>query len=358
MPPTPTPHPTEADPRWQAVLARDPAADCSFLFSVRTTGVFCRPSCPARRANPANVRFHADAAAAVAAGFRPCRRCRPDEAPPAQRHTALAAAACRTIEAAESPPPLAELARAAGLSPFHFHRVFKAATGVTPRDYAAGLRAARVRRALVETGRVADAVYDAGFGSGSRFYARADAMLGMSAARFRAGGARSTVRFAVGQCSLGPILVAASDKGVCAILLGDDPDRLVQDLQDRFPRAELVGADPAFEATVAAVVGLVEAPGLGHALPLDIRGTAFQQRVWQALLALPCGTTASYADVARAIGQPRAVRAVARACAANALAVAIPCHRVVRTDGAPSGYRWGIDRKHALLRREADAAAG
>ena len=348
---------TERDPRWLAVVARDRAADDRFRYSVRTTGVYCRPSCAARLANPENVRFHADNAAAEAAGFRPCKRCKPEQPPLEQLHAALAVAACRTIEAAETVPSLAALAKRAGLSPHHFHRVFKAATGLTPRDYAVAHRAKRMRDGLVETTRVTDAIYDAGFGSGSRFYEQSDAILGMSPTRYRDGGADAVIRFAVGETFLGPILVAASDKGVCAILMGDDAAQLVRDLQDRFPKARLIGGDADFEAVVAKVVGFVAVPRLGLDLPLDIRGTAFQQRVWRALTALPAGTTASYTDIARAIGLPKAVRAVAGACAANALAVAIPCHRVVRTDGALSGYRWGIERKRALLDREKEQAA-
>ena len=350
-------HPTEHDPRSAAVVRRDREADGRFFFSVRTTGVYCRPSCAARLANPRNGRFHATAEAAEAAGFRPCRRCKPDQPPLAQQHAALVAAACRAIEAAEAIPSLAALAKGSGLSPHHFHRVFKAVAGMTPRDYAAAHRARRVREGLVETERVTDAIYDAGFGSGSRFYEGADAMLGMTPTRFRDGGRGEVIRFAVGETSLGALLVAASAQGVCAILLGDDPGALVRDLQDRFGKAQLVGADAAFEATVATVVGAVEAPQLGLDLPLDVRGTAFQQRVWRALTGLAAGTTASYADIALAIGQPGAVRAVARACAANALAVAIPCHRVVRTDGGLSGYRWGVERKRALLDREAGRVA-
>ncbi len=345
------------DPRWQAVVTRDRVMDGRFLYSVRTTGVYCRPSCAARLANPGNVRFHADAAEAEAAGFRPCRRCRPDQPALAEQHAAIVAAACRAIQAAEAVPSLAALARGAGLSPHHFHRVFKAVLGVTPRDYAVARRAERLRAGLEQTGRVTDAIYDAGFGSGSRFYERSDAILGMTPTRFRNGGQHEVIRFAVGQSTLGAILVAASDKGVCAILIGDDPDALARDLQDRFSNAKLVGADAGFEATVAKIVGLIEAPNLGHELPLDVRGTAFQQRVWRALNALPPGSTARYADIARAIGQPGAARAVALACAANPLAVAIPCHRVVRTDGSLSGYRWGVDRKRKLLAREAEPAA-
>ncbi len=345
---------TECDPRWAAVVARDPAADGRFFYSVRTTGVYCRPSCAARFANPKNVRFHANTTDAEAAGFRPCKRCKPDRPPLERQHAALVAASCHAIEMAETMPPLATLSAGAGLSPHHFHRVFKAITGLTPRDYAAAHRAKRMRESLVEVERVTDAIYDAGFGSASRFYDRADAILGMTPTRYRNGGHDAVIRFAVGESSLGPILVAASDKGVCAILMGDDPNELVRDLQDRFAKAQLIGADPDFETTVAKVIGLVEMPRLGLDLPLDIRGTAFQQRVWRALSELPAGSTASYADVARAIGQPKAVRGVAQACGANPLAVAIPCHRVVRNNGALSGYRWGVERKRLLLDREAE----
>lgn len=349
-------HATEYDPRWSSVVARDKGADGSFFYSVKTTGVYCRPSCAARLANPKNVRFHLTAADAAGAGFRACKRCKPDHPSLEQQHADMVAGICRTIEKAETVPSLANLAVGSGLSPHHFHRVFKAVTGLTPRDYAAAHRTKRVRNSLVETERVTDAIYDAGFGSASRFYERSDAMLGMTPTTYRNGGADAVIRFAIGECSLGPILVAASDKGVCAILMDDDPDALARNLQDRFPKALLIGGNAEFEATVAKVVGLVEAPRIGLDLPLDVRGTAFQQRVWRALTELPAGSTASYADVARAIGEPKAVRAVAQACGANALAVAIPCHRVVRNDGTLSGYRWGVERKRALLDREAEQA--
>ncbi|MET0744702.1 MAG: bifunctional DNA-binding transcriptional regulator/O6-methylguanine-DNA methyltransferase Ada [Microvirga sp.] len=344
--------PAERDPRWARVVARDRAADGDFFYSVRTTGVYCRPSCGARTPNPVNVRFHARAADAEAAGFRPCRRCRPDLPPLSERHAAMVARACRRIEAAEDPMTLAELAAGSGLSPFHFHRVFKAVAGVTPKDYAAAHRARRVQDELPGSATVTEAIYGAGFGSNSRFYEKASAFLGMAPADYRSGGANAEIRFAIGECSLGSILVAKSLKGVCAIMMGDDPDDLLRDLQDRFPRARLIGGDAEFEALVSRVVGFVETPGIGLDLPLDVRGTAFQRRVWRALQEIPAGRTATYAEVAAAIGAPKAVRAVAMACAANAIAVAIPCHRVVRTDGTLSGYRWGVERKRALLLRE------
>lgn len=345
---------TEAQ-RWAAVVAKDREADGAFVYSVRTTGVYCRPNCAARPARRENVAFHDSIEAAQAAGFRPCKRCKPNEASLAERNAAAVAQACRTIEDAEEIPGLDGLAAAAGMSPFHFHRVFKAVTGLTPNGYARAQRDERVRRALPQSRTVTEAIYDAGFNSGGRFYETSGKALGMAPSRFRAGGERAVIRFAVGECSLGAILVAATDKGVCAILLGDDPEGLVRDLQDRFDRAELIGGDEAFEGLVARVVGLVEQPRLGHDLPLDVRGTAFQQRVWQALQEIPAGETASYADIAGRIGKPSAVRAVAQACGANALAVAIPCHRVVRNDGALSGYRWGVERKRTLLDREAAA---
>ena len=344
---------TELDPRWAAVVARDRRADGTFYYSVETTGVYCRPSCPSRRASPKNVRFHQTTADAERAGFRPCRRCKPDQPPLEQVHAATIARICRVIETAEEPPRLAALAERAGLSPYHFHRVFKAVTGVTPRAYAAAQRTVRVRRELETRGKsVTEAIYDAGFSSGGRFYATSDQLLGMTPTDYRAGGADLVIRFAVGECSLGSILVAQSAKGVCAILLGDDPEGLVRDLQDRFPRATLVGGDTAFESTVARVIGLVDAPARGLDLPLDVRGTAFQHRVWQALRDIPAGSTATYTEIADRIGAPNAARAVAQACGANPLAVAIPCHRVVRTDGSLSGYRWGVDRKRRLLEKE------
>ena len=344
---------TLADPRWASVIARDAAADGQFCYSVRTTGVYCRPSCGARRPRPENVDFHASAAEAEAAGFRPCRRCRPDVLSLAGQHAARVAELCRFIEATETLPTLAELAARAGLSPWHLHRVFKAVTGLTPRAYAAAWRARRIRDELAGGGSVTDAILDAGYHSTGRFYAESGALLGMTPTAWRSGGADTDIRFAVGQCALGAILVATSPRGICAISLGADPDRLAHELQDRFPHARLIGGDAEFEQLVAKVVGFVEAPGIGLDLPLDLRGTAFQQRVWLALRDIPPGTTLSYGELARRLGAPQATRAVASACAANTLAVAIPCHRVVRSDGGLSGYRWGVERKRALIEREA-----
>jgi AraC family transcriptional regulator, regulatory protein of adaptative response / methylated-DNA-[protein]-cysteine methyltransferase len=343
----------EQDPRWAALAARSVAADGTFFYSVRTTGVYCRPSCGARLPRPENVRFHATREEAELAGFRPCKRCRPDRASLAEQHAATVTEICRLIETSSRVPALEALAARAGMSPFHFHRVFKAVTGLTPRAYAAAHRGERVRRELGKAPTVTAAIYDSGYSSNGRFYGESEQMLGMTPTEYRAGGTKAEIRFAVGECSLGSILVARSERGVCAIFLGDDPDALTRELQDRFPRASLIGGDAAFEDVVAKVVGLIEAPGTGVDLPLDVRGTAFQQRVWRALREIPAGSTASYREIARRIGAPRAVRAVAHACAVNPVAVAIPCHRVVRSDGRLAGYCWGVERKRELLEREA-----
>lgn len=345
--------PQPRDPRWEAVRARDRRADGTFYYSVRTTGVYCRPSCGARPARPENVAFHATVEDAEKAGFRPCKRCKPNEPPSAERDAALVASLCRWIESSEEVPTLEDLARRAGLSPSHTHRLFKAVTGVTPKSYAAAHRGKRVRESLRTGTSVTEAIYDAGYNSSGRFYEDSSDLLGMTPSQFRSGGSELPIRFAIGECSLGSILVAATERGVCAILLGDNPEELAHDLERRFPRANLIGADAEFEGWVAKVVGLVERPGTTVPLPLDIRGTAFQQRVWKALTRILPGKTMTYAEVARAIGEPKSARAVARACASNPLAVAIPCHRVVRKDGDLSGYRWGVERKRVLLDREA-----
>jgi AraC family transcriptional regulator, regulatory protein of adaptative response / methylated-DNA-[protein]-cysteine methyltransferase len=342
---------TDAE-RWSAVLARDATADGQFFYAVRTTGVYCRPSCAARPAKRANVEFFARTTEAERAGFRPCKRCTPDQASLRERQAQLIADACKAIETAEEPPHLEVLAEAAGLSRFHFHRLFKRVTGLTPKAYVNAQRTLRVQGELAKGSRVIDAIYSAGYGSNGPFYATATRSLGMRPTEYRASGRGAAIRFAVAQCALGALLVAVSSKGVCAILLGDDPDVLVRDLQDRFRNAELIGGDSEFERWVAKVVGFVEAPRIGLDLPLDLRGTAFQQRVWQALRQIPAGQTISYTELAKRIGLPSATRAVAQACAANPIAVAVPCHRVVRTDGSLSGYRWGVARKRELLARE------
>ena len=340
------------DERWAAILGRDANADGIFYYSVRTTGVYCRPSCGARRPRRENVDFYSTADAAERAGFRPCKRCRPRNQPVAQERAARIAEICRAIESTGKQPNLQKLAQSAGLSPYHFHRLFKSVTGVTPRAYFAARRAQRVRQELQRGSTVTNAIYEAGFNSNAPFYTASEGMLGMTPTKFRSGGSGMRIRFAVGECSLGSVLVAATEKGICSIMLSDDPNELVRELQDRFPNAELLGGDAEFEKSVAQVIGFIEAPGNGFNLPLDVRGTAFQQRVWQALRRIPAGTTTTYTELARSIGAPAAVRAVGSACGANPIAVAIPCHRVVRTDGALAGYRWGIERKRALLERE------
>jgi AraC family transcriptional regulator, regulatory protein of adaptative response / methylated-DNA-[protein]-cysteine methyltransferase len=341
------------DPRWAQVIARNRSADGQFWYSVATTGIYCRPSCPSRVANPKNVQLHDTLEEARATGFRPCKRCNPDGLSLDAENAALVAKACRLIENSEEEPGLNDLASAVERSPSHFHRLFKAATGLTPKDYADAYRATRVREGLMTSNSVTEAIYYAGFNSSGRFYEKSTEMLGMTPTQYRSGGVNEDIRFAVGECSLGTLLVASSKKGIAAILLGGDPDKLVRELQDRFPKARLIGADREYEALVARVVGFIEAPGHGLDLPLDIRGTAFQQRVWRALQDIPVGRTVSYTELARRIGSPKAVRAVAGACAANNIAVAIPCHRVVRNDGSLSGYAWGVERKQALIAREA-----
>lgn len=356
--PSSTARDASQDPRWAAVLARDPAADGRFVYGVRTTGVYARPSSAARLPRPENVDFFESAQAAEAAGYRASRRAGADRSVVAARRTDLVASICRLIERTETAPSLHELAAQVGMSPYHLHRIFKGVTGLTPRAYAVAQRARRMRTALTfGQGTITDAIYQAGFNSSSRFYESSDRVLGMRPTNYRAGGCRETIVFALGQCSLGAILVAQSGRGVCAIMLGDDPDALLRALQDQFPKAELIGGDGDFEQLVAQVIGFVEAPHIGLDLPLDVRGTAFQERVWQALQEIPPGNTATYTDIAQRIGHPAAIRAVAQACAANRLAVAIPCHRVVRRDGNLAGYRWGVVRKRALQAREQAAHA-
>ncbi len=349
------PQHTTVDPhsaQLAAIRARDPAADGQFFYSVATTGVYCYPSCAARPALRQNIAFHPTREHAAGAGFRPCRRCRPDLPPRAAREAALVARACRLIDMAEDAPSLTDLARALGVSPYHFHRLFRRVAGVTPKAYAAAGRQARVQAGLAAGTPVTAALYGAGFNSSGRFYAAADTMLGMPASRYRKGGLGEAIRYATGPCSMGQVLVAATGRGVCAILLGDDPAALTADLHARFPRAMLTEGGPDFAASLAQTVALVDAPANAFSLPLDIQGTAFQRRVWQALQAIPPGSTSTYAAIAAGVGSPRAVRAVAGACAANSLAVAVPCHRVVASTGALSGYRWGVERKRTLLERE------
>ncbi len=348
--------PTDVE-RWTAVVKRDPRADGGFWYSVKTTRVFCRPSCAARLPRRENVRFHDSIAAAEAAGFRPCRRCRPTEGSLASRHAAAVARACRLLEADDEALDLDAIAAAVSMSRFHFQRVFRKVTGLSPKAWASEHRAGRLREALQVEPTVTGALYAAGFNSSSRFYESAGRMLGMKPRAFRSGAPDTTLRFAIDACSLGLLLVAATDKGVCAILFGDARDMLEADLRRRFPRADIRQGDRDFNRVVRAVIRFVEAPGQGLELPLDLQGTAFQRRVWTALRDIRAGSTASYAEIGARIGAPGSARAVAQACAANAVAVAVPCHRVVRADGSLSGYRWGSERKRALLDRESKPRA-
>ncbi len=341
--------------RWQAIVRCDAQADGGFVYAVKTTGVCCRPSCPSRQPRRENVCFFDHTPDARRAGFRPCKRCKPDASSPREHLRAAVLKVCAVLkDSTEAAPDLPTLARMAGLSPSHFQRTFKAFTGVTPKAYATAQRTDRARSALSTSPSqsITAAAYSAGFNSSGRFYASTSRMLGMTPTAFRAAGKGTQIRFALGSCTLGSILVAASDKGICAVALGDDPDALLRELQDRFFHAELIGGDAAFEKTVARVIAFVERPSSGLELPLDIQGTAFQQRVWQALRKIPSGQSITYSELAKRIGKPAAVRAVASACAANTIAVAIPCHRVVRLNGTLSGYRWGVERKRSLLLRE------
>jgi len=322
------------------------------FYAVKTTGIYCRPGCPSRRPKPENVELFERREAAERAGYRPCKRCRPDATPPREEQARVIARACRSIESAETPPPLAELAAGAGLSPYHFHRLFKTTVGLTPKRYAAAHRMSRFREGLSKGGTVTDALYEAGFGSSSRAYDGVSRRLGMTPSTYREGGTDLDIHFAVTRCSLGRLLVAATQRGLCAIELGDTPEALHDQLRIRFPRARLRRASRGFTVWVKEVAALIEAPERGLSLPLDIRGTSFQQRVWEALREIPPGTTLSYGQLAERLGKPRAVRAVARACASNKLAVAIPCHRVVRRGGDLGGYHWGVQRKQLLLARE------
>jgi len=352
---TKPPRASSAARRWAAVCARDVRADGTFVFAVRTTGVYCRPSCGARRPLAANVRFFADVAAARAAGFRACRRCAPD-APHADhaRRTQLVAQLCRWIDAAERPPTLAALAARAGYSAFHLQRMFTAVLGVSPRAYAEARRTERLRAALAAGATVTQAQQRAGYGSASRLHLAAERALGMAPRRARAEGAGERIEFAAVPCSLGRALVAATARGLCAVLLGDDAEALRADLQRRFARATLEPGDAGFRARLAAVVAVVDGAPPPAELPLDLRGTAFQLRVWRELQRIPRGSTVDYAGLAQRLGLPRGARAVARACGDNPVAVVVPCHRVVRADGALAGYRWGLARKQALLARERD----
>jgi AraC family transcriptional regulator of adaptative response/methylated-DNA-[protein]-cysteine methyltransferase len=342
----------KADPRWDAVVQRDRAWDGRFFFAVKTTGIYCRPSCGARTPRVENVLFFDSTALAQEAGFRACKRCKPDQPLVDTTHAALVTRLCALLDRAEHNVTLQALARHAAMGPFHLQRVFKAATGLSPAQYQRARRAQRLRAQLTQGNTVTNAILDAGYGSNSRFYEHSDAILGMTPTRYRDGGKTLHIQHCVAPCSLGKVLVASTTQGVCAILLGDNEDALLEDLGRRFPKATRAAGDAALQATVAEVIAAVEKPVTGLGLPLDVQGTAFQQRVWDALRKIPVGTTVTYAQLAQALGAPRSTRAVASACAANNVAVVIPCHRVVRGDGGLAGYAWGVERKAALLARE------
>lgn len=337
---------------WDAIVHRDSKADGTFLYAVQTTGIYCRPTCASRQPKRENVLFFNSWVEAETAGFRPCKRCSPRSTSPQQQQATLIANVCKQIEHAETPLSLEAMAQMAGLSAYHFHRVFKAIVGVTPKQYAAAHRAQRLRQHLQEVSTVTQAMYEAGFGTSSNFYNQSAALLGMTPSQYQKGAKGIAIRYTVRPCWLGWVLVAATAKGICAIAFGDTPEALTAQLQTTFPEATLCEVDGAFEGWVAQVLSFIEAPQQAIDLPLDIQGTAFQQQVWQALQTIAPGTTMSYSDLATYLGKPKAVRAVANACAQNQIAVAIPCHRVVGRDGSLRGYRWGRDRKQALLTKE------
>lgn len=341
--------------RWRAVSARNPAADGQFVYAVKTTGIYCRPTCPSRRPRPEHVEFFNIGADAEGAGYRACKRCHPESISLQEQHVVAVRRACALIENAPEPPTLQALARAVGLSRFHFHRLFRDIVGVTPKEYAVAHREDRLRKDLQAGAAVSDAIYSAGYGSSSRVYENAAKTLGMTPSKFRGGGEGVAVHFTITESLLGWLIVAATDKGVCTIALGDNPEVLREQLRVRFRRARLIENGDELGKWVQAVIGFIQSPQRGLKLPLDIQGTAFQRRVWKALQDIPLGSTVSYTDIARAIGKPKAVRAVAQACASNKIALAIPCHRVVRADGSLSGYRWGEARKQRILQKEREA---
>jgi AraC family transcriptional regulator of adaptative response/methylated-DNA-[protein]-cysteine methyltransferase len=343
--------PHDPETCWRAVVERR-TDTAPFVYAVTTTGIYCRPGCASRRPNRANVRFFSAPADAEGAGFRPCRRCKPNAEQPSD---ALVRRAAALIETAETPPPLAALASALEVGEKRLVRAFKERLGITPKAFAQARRRDRLQHALRAEARVTDAIYAAGYAASSRFYSDAEAALGMTPGRFRAKGAGLWLYYATTACPLGRLLVAATEKGVAMIAFGDDDASLEADLAARFAAAERVRDGAGLEPLLTRVVAAIDEPAAAAAIPLDIRGTAFQQRVWAALRGIPAGETRTYAEVAAAIGAPRAVRAVAGACAGNPTALAVPCHRVLPKDGGVGGYRWGPARKQRLLAREEQA---
>ena len=345
--------------RWRAVLARDPRADGAFVYAVRSTGIYCRPTCPSRRPRPDRVAFFAGPEAAERAGFRACRRCRPAEEPAPDPQLDLIRRVCGWIEEHDDgPPSLDSLGERAGISPTHLQKTFKRLTGTTPRQYAEACRLERLKAGLRRGEPLARAIFGAGFGSGSRLYEQSDGRLGMTPAVYRRGGEGMTIGYTLADSPLGRLLVAATDRGLCALYLGDhDPD-LEAALRAEYPRAEVGREDAGLGARVGAILAYLEGRGTCDGLPVDIRQSAFRARVSEALRAIPAGTTRTYGAIARSLGQPTATRAVARCCATNPVALVIPCHRVVREDGALAGYRWGLERKSSLLELERAKADG
>lgn len=346
----------EPETAWTAVLNRDAQADGRFVYAVSSTGVYCRPSCPSRRPRRESVTFFTGPGEAERAGYRPCRRCRPRNAVSEPARTVQRA--CAHIEAhLDEPVTLEALGRELGMSPYHLQRTFKRITGVSPREYARARRMERFKERLQQGDDVTAATYEAGFGSGSRVYERSDARLGMTPATYRRGGRGMRIRFGTAPSPLGRLLVAATDRGICAVTLGDSDEELAAALRREYPHAVVERAgeeDEGLRSRIEEVVRHLEGASPHLALPLDVRATAFQERVWKALQEIPWGETRSYGEIAAAVGRPGAARAVARACASNPAALVVPCHRVVRGDGEPGGYRWGAERKRRLLEREAD----
>lgn|SRR5574341_893325 len=351
--------PPDPAARWRIVLARDRRYDGAFVYAVRSTGIYCRPSCPSRRPRRTQVRFYPQPEAAELAGFRACRRCRPKLAGAGDPRIELVRRVCRYLdEHPDAPTSLAALARSAGVSAHQLHRTFTRVMGISPREYREAARVSRLKHHLKRRPHVSPAVYEAGYGSSSRVYERADALLGMTPATYAKGGRGARIAYAVVPCPLGLLLVAATERGVCRVAMGDAAGTLEAELRREFPEADVRRDEAALGRAVTAVLRYLDGREPAIDLPLDIRATAFQRRVWKALLRIPRGATRSYQAVARAIGRPGATRAVARACATNPTALIIPCHRVVRQDGTPGGYRWGLARKHALLAREAKGSGG
>ena len=339
--------------RFDAIAARNSAADGAFYYGVLSTGVFCKPSCPSKHAKRENMRLFDTLEAADKSGLRPCKRCKPTGLDKEQEHAALVKKACDIIDGFETPPTLNALADKMGMSPHHFHRIFKSVTGLTPKGYADARRAENIRCNLSQETSVTDAIYDAGFGSSARFYEKADDMLGMSAKARKRRGKGEHIQYSFGECSLGTVVVAITPKGICAILIADTQEAALRELREQFANASLTAGNDDFGQSVESVIALIDGNSPVTELPLDIIGTIFQERVWQALREIPYGETRTYSEIADAIGSPKSVRAVANACGSNKLAVAVPCHRVVRKGGDLSGYRWGVERKKSLLDKEA-----